>query len=263
MIGEVIAYAIVGTGAGILGGLLGITGGFVAIPCLLLIFHFIGLPTGYLMQLAVGTSLASMTFNALASTWAHHLRGNVMWSVVKKMSAGVVIGCLIGAILGAIVSSILVEMIFGLFAILMGIHYYRQKQLFKKNPAIPSTMKLNGIGLGIGMISTFVGIGGGPITMPMFSRYRISTGKAVGTSLALGFIISLFGAIAYLIVGLGETIYADTIGYIYIPAFIVLSITSFFAAPYGARLTTRLSPTKFKRIFGIALILVGIGMLLR
>lgn len=99
--------------------------------------------------------------------------------------------------------------------------------------------------------------------VPVFVRFKAPMKIAIGSSAATGFLISLTGAISYLYFGFGESYYEHTIGYIYIPAFIILAVTTFITAPCGARVAHKLDSDKLKQYFAIALIALGIFMLLR
>lgn len=90
-------FALVGVGAGLIGGLLGISGGLVTVPSLLFIFTYMGFPPDYVMHSAIGTSLASMVINALSSTVAHNQQGGVIWPLVKKLIPGLILGSILGA----------------------------------------------------------------------------------------------------------------------------------------------------------------------
>lgn len=263
LIAEYLAYAIVGILAGTLAGLLGISGGIVTIPCLVLIFHLLDFPSVYIMQLAIGTSLAAMVFNAIASTWSHHMHGGVMWDVVKKMTLGMIIGGIIGAFIGDNLPTAILELIFGVFAILIGVHLYRQKEIFEGTQTFPDKGKMNLWSVSIGALSTILGVGGGSMTVPLFVHFKMPMKKAVGTSAATGVVITLIGAISYLIFGLDEAFYSKSAGYIYLPAFAVLAVTTFFAAPLGVRLTYKVSAKRLKKIFGIVLVITGIAMMIR
>jgi uncharacterized protein len=255
--------AIIGLGAGILGGLLGISGGIITVPCLIYLFKLYGFPTVDLMQLAIGTSMAAMVFNAISSMKAHHDQGAINWSLVKRMLPGLILGCLVGAYLARLLPGTILELIFGCFAILLGIYFYRHKKLPDLGtPNLPSKPILNSLGFGVGAISNILGIGGGTMTVPLFVRLKIPLKSSVATSTATGFIISFLGALSYLILGLGETYYEMTIGFIYIPAFIVLAVTTFITAPFGARLAHRLHTDHLKKVFAVCLVVVGIAMVL-
>jgi uncharacterized protein len=257
-----IAYAIVGAGSGLLAGLLGMSGGIITVPCLLFIFTYMGFPTVELMQLAIGTSLAAMVFNSLSSTYTHNKNRAVNWKLVKKMIPGLILGCIVGAYLGHILPNTILELIFACFAILLGFYFFRHKELpdVGSHP-LPNKAVLNGFGFVVGAISNILGIGGGTMTVPLFVGFKIPMRVAVGSSAATGFMITLAGAIAYLIFGLGESFYDYTFGYIYLPAFAILSVATFFAAPYGARMSHRMGTATLKRYFALSLMAVGLSML--
>ena len=70
-------YMSVGVFAGFSAGLLGVGGGLVVVPVLLMIYQSQGLAPDHLAHLAVGTSLASIVFTSISSLLAHHHRGAV------------------------------------------------------------------------------------------------------------------------------------------------------------------------------------------
>ena len=261
MIFALIAYAVVGAISGLLAGLIGISGGLITIPCLVLIFHMLDFAPVYLMQVAIGTSLAAMTFNALAATWSHNRRGTVLWKLVKRMLWGLILGCIIGAFLGHIMPTVILQILFGVFACVVGFYFFMQKPFYEKDHPLPTQGTINAIGFVVAAISNILGIGGGTMTMPVFLAFRIPMVKAVATSAATGLIITACGALSYLFFGLGDNFYPHSIGYIYLPAFGVLAVTTFFAAPFGARLTTVISAQRLKKYFAIALMAAGILML--
>lgn len=255
------AFAIVGLGSGLLAGLLGMSGGIVTVPCLLFIFSLMGFPSVALMQLAIGTSLAAMVFNSLSSTYAHHRRGGVNWKLVRRLIPGLICGCIIGAFLGHILPNHVLQLIFGIFAILLGFYFYLHKEFSDvETHSLPNRIILSLVGLIVGGISNILGIGGGTMSVPLFVSFRLSMKEAIATSAATGFLITLTGAIAYLIFGLGEKHYAHTFGYIYLPAFAILAVTTFIAAPYGASLTHTMDKDRLKRYFALSLMAVGLVM---
>jgi uncharacterized protein len=264
MILMLVICAIIGLTAGILGGLLGISGGIITVPCLIYLFKFYDFPTVDLMQLAIGTSLAAMVFNAISSMKVHQDKGAINWKLVKRMLPGLILGCLVGSYLGGLLPGAILQLIFGSFAILLGIYFFRHKKLPDLGtPNLPSLAILNSLGFGVGALSNILGIGGGTMTVPLFVKLKIPIKSSVASSTATGFIISLLGAFSYLLIGLGQNIYEMSLGYIYLPAFTILAITTFASAPYGARLAHRLDSARLKMIFGACLFLIGIAMIVR
>ena len=256
---------VIGAVAGLLGGLLGISGGIITVPALVYLFKYYGFPSVNLLQLAIGTSLAAMVFNTIGSMIGHHVvKGAIQWSVVKKMLPGLVLGCLVGAYFAHIVPSSILELIFGLFAIILGVNFYRYQGLHRLGPdKIPLSSHLNGLGFGVGAISNILGIGGGTMTVPLFVRLKVNLKSAVATSTVTGFIITLIGAVAYLILGLGETYYESTLGFIYLPAFYILAPATCIFAPLGAKLSHKMNTDHLKKVFAICLMVVGALMVLK
>jgi uncharacterized membrane protein YfcA len=112
-------------------------------------------------------------------------------------------------------------------------------------------------------LSNALGVGGGVLSIPVFTAYRLPIRNAIGTSAAAAFIITLVGAFGYLIFGLNETYYKYTVGYIYLPAFCIIAATTFIAAPFGAHLTRSMDARSLKRLFAVILFIIGISMFLR
>ncbi len=255
-----IAYLVIGSVAGILAGLLGIGGGIVTVPCLLLVFNLLGYPQTYLMHMAIGTSLAAMVFNTISSTCAHHKRHGVLWNIVRKMLPGLVIGSVLGAVSAEYLSGIILEIFFGCFLIGIGILFLRKHQPHLEEHKLPSPPVFTLISAGIGWLSNLLGIGGGVITVPVLTSFKVQSKKAIGTSAATSLCISSIGALSYLWIGLGKLPFHETVGYINLPAFALIGIATFIAAPIGAKWTHQLSEHVLKRFLGVMLVLVGAAM---
>ena len=256
------AYLVIGITAGFIGGLLGLSGGVVSIPCLVLIFHLIKFPQSYLVHTAIGTSLSAMVLNGISSTSAHSKHKGVDWKIVYKMIPGIFLGCLLGAFVAHFLSGIILEMIFGLFILLLGIYMLWHKKTKKESSLHPSPTFYSLWGLGIGSFSSLLGLGGGVFTVPFLLSIQRSEKKAIGTSAALGLLITFIAAIGYLYFGLEVATAKGSIGYIYLPAFFILSLAAFFSAPFGAKIAHQIEGRKLKKIFGGSLIAIGILMIL-
>ena len=91
-----LAFLGVGILAGLIGGLLGLSGGVVTVPALVFIFPAIGIPEEQVTHMAIGTSLAAMVFNGIVSTWSHHRRQGVVWDLFLSLLPWITIGALFG-----------------------------------------------------------------------------------------------------------------------------------------------------------------------
>ena len=88
------ACAGVGAGAGFLGGLLGIGGGVVIVPALLLLFEWQGFPTATAAPVAVATSLATIIATSISAARAQIRRGSVDWAIVRAWTPALLVGSL-------------------------------------------------------------------------------------------------------------------------------------------------------------------------
>ena len=159
-----LSYALLGLFAGAMAGLLGVGGGLIIVPLLAGLFAGQGFAEQHLMQLAVGTSLATIVFTSLSSTWAHHRRGAVNWAVMRQLSMGIVTGAWLGGVLAVWLGGLLLAGLFGLFELLVA-----AQMAFGKPPAAhrthPGRLRNLVSGALIGAVSTLLGIGGGTLTV--------------------------------------------------------------------------------------------------
>lgn len=257
-----VAYLVIGAVAGVLGGLLGIGGGVVTVPCLLYVFHLLDFPQPYIMHMAIATSLAAMIFNTAAATWAHNKRHAVLWDVFKKMLPGLVVGSILGAIIAIWLSGVFLEIIFGLFLFVLAWFFYRKKAVAVGTYKLPSTPRLSFYSCCIGALSNILGIGGGSMVVPLLTTFKIADKNAIGTSAAATLVTTVLGAVSYLILGWGDAPSTETVGLIDLPAFFIIGVVSFFCAPIGARWTHEISPEKVRKIFAIVLVLTGLSLII-
>ena len=257
----IIAFLLLGSIVGIMAGLLGIGGGGIMVPILTSIFLLLGMPIEKVVHLALGTSMAAIVFTSVSSLRAHHLRGGVIWSYVKSMSPGIIVGTFIATFIAAYANSLFLAVFFSMF-----MAYVSLQMFLNKKPALHG--KPNGVqhlffvGSGIGAISALVSIGGGSLTVPYLVSKNVDIKKAIGTSAAIGLPISISGTLGYIINGWGNTSLDNyVLGYVYLPAVLLISITSFICAPLGVRLVHYLPVQIIKKIFALLLIILSIKML--
>ena len=66
---SLLTFVCVGVFAGLIGGMLGLSGGVITVPSLIFIFPLFGIPEDQATHMAIGTSLAAMILNGTVSTW--------------------------------------------------------------------------------------------------------------------------------------------------------------------------------------------------
>jgi uncharacterized membrane protein YfcA len=82
--------------------------------------------------------------------------------------------------------------------------------------------------------------------------------NAVAISSACGLLIAVVGTISYAILGWQKTgLPEGSVGYIYVPAFLGIVISSMLTAPVGAKLANKLPTKQLKRYFSLLLFVVA------
>nr|VFK25311.1 MAG: Uncharacterized membrane protein YfcA [Candidatus Kentron sp. MB]VFK33469.1 MAG: Uncharacterized membrane protein YfcA [Candidatus Kentron sp. MB]VFK76228.1 MAG: Uncharacterized membrane protein YfcA [Candidatus Kentron sp. MB] len=260
---DIISLLLLGAVAGILAGLLGIGGGVVIVPIL---FSLLGanaeIPATHLMHIALGTSLATIVITSLSSIRAHHGRKAVQWSLVWKLTPGLVMGVLVGAMIADVLPGDGLRMFFGVFLLLVSLQLGFEFQVSSQRPT-PGWLGMSMAGLIIGKVSALVGIGGGTLTVPFLLWCNVPVRHAVATSAAGGFPIAVAGTMGFMLTGWHVTdLPVWSSGYVYWPAFFAIAPVSLLFAPLGAKLAHTLPVARLKKFFALYLAVVGINMLL-
>lgn len=255
-----IEFALIGVVAGYLAGFLGIGGGFVVVPALTFLFLQDPATAPWAIHMAVATSLCTMLVTSLSSIVAHQRKKAIRWTLVRSLTGGLLIGALIGAAVADQLHGESLVRVFAVFAILAGLQLLLGRQPRGERP-LPGQPAATAVGVIIGGISSLVGIGGGALTGPWQLWHGIRAQNAVATSAACGYPIAIAGTLGFVVFGLGNGLPNGALGYVHLPAFFGIALTSALAAPLGVATVHRLTPKLVKRLFGGFLMLVGLRML--
>lgn len=255
-----LVYLALGLVAGFVAGLLGVGGGLIMVPVLSWAYASQGFASAYNIHLALGTSMAVIVLTSVSSLRAHHGHGAVDWPTVGRMAPGIVAGTLAGSLAAAWLSDTGLKVFFTVFL------FYAATQMllgFKPKPSRPmpgwSGMSLAG-GV-IGLVSSWVGIGGGTLTVPFLLWCNTHLRRAIGTSAAVGFPIALAGTLGYALSGRTVAgLPGGSLGFVYLPALAAIAAGSWLTAPLGARATHRWPVATVKKLFAGLLYILGIRM---
>lgn len=257
--------ALLGAGilAGFAAGLFGIGGGFIVVPALFWVLPLLGAGKAELAHVAIGTSLATIVVTSLRSVQAHARRGAVDFDVLKGWAPWIVVGVGAGVLLASRVPGHGLALIFGGGVALMALHFLfpllKGRQVAE---AMPSGAARAGIAGGLGAFSSLLGIGGGTIAIIVMTLCGKSIHRAIATAAGMGFIIAVPGVIGFMIIGRHAIgLPWGSVGYVNLPAALIITSTSILSAPWGASAAHRLSPAILGRVFGIYLLFIGYVMI--
>jgi len=259
---DIIAYLAIGAFAGIAAGLLGIGGGLVIVPLLLIVFSWSQtLPYELHAHIAIATSLATIIFTAISAIIAQQKKKAIIWSIFLFMLPGVLIGSYAGAWIALWLPRDPLLTIFSLFMLLVGVKMWTAWTPTNIQPSFSSIERLP-VGFVIGCVSSIVGIGGGTMTVPYLNLSKIQIQKAIAVSSALGLPIAISGSLGFYFNSLvNQQIIEKSWGYIYLPAFITIIVVSVFTARYGVYLSHKLDKHVLSKIFAVLLFAQAIKIL--
>ena len=258
----IVELALLGLCTGFLAGLLGIGGGMIMVPFLTIILGGRGVAPDLAVKMAIATSMATIIFTSLSSVRAHHKRGSVRWDIVKLLAPGIVLGAGLASLgVFALLKGAWLALLFAAF-----VAFSASQMLLNKKPqaarTLPGSAGLLGAGSVIGFLSGLVGAGGGFVSVPFMTWCNVAIHNAVATSAGLGFPIALANVVGYVVSGQRvDDLPAASLGYVYLPALLVIAVASVLMAPQGVRAAHALPVQSLKRVFASVLYLLAAYML--
>ena len=254
-------YLVIGAAVGFMAGLLGIGGGMIMVPMLVFVFTAKGFPAQHLMHVAIATSMSTILFTSLSSVRAHHQRAGVDWPVARAIAPGILAGSFAASMIAGFIPTRPLAMFFTAF-----MFYAASQMLFAVKPrgtrALPGPGGLFAAGATIGALSSLVAAGGAFLSIPFLAWCNVPLRRAIGTAAAIGFPIALAGSAGYVLNGLRASgLPEGSLGYIHLPALLLVAVTSMLAAPLGARLAHRMPVAKLRVVFALMLYALGARML--
>ena len=261
---RIIIFAVVGLVSGFVAGLFGIGGGTIRMPIFIYLFPWLGIAHSVTMHVATATSLALIIPSAIASTRKHYKLGDLDVGFFKTWGIGLFIGVVIGSILLPYGSTEILQALFSIYIILVGLYiaFSRGRFTFAQQP--PKGAKTVGISSIVGFIAAMTGTSGGTLTTPILSAFNMQLERAMAIAAATGLISGTVGAIGAIIGGWNaKDLPSYTFGYVDLVIFLVMMPTVMIAAPMGVSASHKMSEQTLQLTYAILLIIVGIDLLRR
>ncbi len=233
-----------GFAAGILGSMIGLGGGIIVVPVL----TFLGFPP----TVAASNSLFAALSNSIASTISYSRQKRIEYFLGLKLGLLAIPGTILGAIISTDIAPDIFKILFGFVLVASAIYIFLRKQIESREKVISKQMILFAIGSSFfaGIISSFFGIGGGIIFVPlMVVGMGMSMKKAAPTSQLILLFASLSGVIVHSILGHPDFLQAG-----------FLAIGSFFGGLVGAKLSLSIKERNLKILVSVV-ILIAAGKL--
>ncbi|MDC0927536.1 sulfite exporter TauE/SafE family protein [Nitrosopumilus sp.] len=230
-----------GFAAGILGSMIGLGGGIIIVP----ILTFLGFPP----TVAASNSLFAAFSNSVASTISYSRQKRIESSLGLKLGLLAIPGTILGAIISTDIAPDIFKILFGFLLIASSVYIFLRKQVESRKKIISKQLIIFIIGSSFfaGIISSFFGIGGGIIFVPlMVVGMGMSMKKAAPTSQLILLFASLSGIITHSILGHPDFLQSG-----------FLAIGSFFGGLVGAKLSLSVKEQNLKILISIVLLIAS------
>ncbi|KAF6244564.1 sulfite exporter TauE/SafE family protein [Nitrosopumilus sp. b2] len=237
-------FILLGFVAGVLGSMIGLGGGIIVVPVL----TFLGFPP----TTAASNSLFAALSNAVASTISYSRQKRIEYSLGLKLGLLSIPGTVLGAVVSSDVAPDIFKILFGFVLIASAAYIFLRKRIEtkEKKTSIQMMVFVAGASFFAGIISSFFGIGGGIVFVPlMVVGMGMAMKKAAPTSQMILLFASSSGVIVHSLLGHPDFIQAG-----------FLAIGSFIGGLVGARLSIDIKE-RYLQILVSVVILIAAGKL--
>ncbi|OGO83857.1 MAG: hypothetical protein A2203_10285 [Chromatiales bacterium RIFOXYA1_FULL_46_5] len=253
-------FIFAGVAGGLLLGLIGVGMALVTVPFLTFMLPSLGFSADVAPVIALGSSMLIAAIGSISSLRVHHQKGTINWGLIRLMLPASLIGVVLGSLLVTRLPALWLQCIFAAFLLYVAFSMLKPSTKAAQLQDPPSNQILRWFPALVGVTGSFIGAGGGVLMVPFLSRF-MAMPKAVASSVAVGFPVTVFGAISYML-QTAPVAHPDLIGAVYWPAVLGMSIGSVVAAPLGVQLATIVPAALLKKLFACVLLLIALKMLL-
>ena len=261
LLAAVLAAGLVG---GLIAGLFGVGGGTVIVPALFYAFEVLGLGGAANLHVAIGTSLMTIVATSWRSLGAHRAHGAVDETVLKTWTPWVGLGALIGAAVAGLTSLEGLAVVYGVCLAVVAAQMGLLPERFALARDLPTGWGRRGVGAGIGLLSAMMGIGGGSFGGMLMTLFGRPIHQAVATASGFGVAIGAAATVGFVVFGWDAPGRPPlSLGYVNVPAAVLMALLTTLVAPYGARLAHRLDRRVLKKAFAVYLLFTAALVLVK
>jgi len=178
--------------------------------------------------------------------------------IVKSFGVFVMFGIIVGTIFAANLKTAYLILFFSIITMFFAFYFLISKEKMKPMQNKMKMMHKIILGSLSGFFAAPMGIGGWLINVPILKLFGYSINQAIGSSAALGFLVSILGSLGFAISGT----YLDTevplsFGFVNIPAFLIFIPITMLMAKIGAKTVHQINKQTINRLFGVFLLIVS------
>jgi len=252
----ILLFLAIGFSAAILGALIGVGGGFMMVP----IFVFMGITKNY----AVALSLFVIIFTAVSATIQYVRKRTINYRLGLIYVPFTIVGALFGAYLLTLISNLIFKIVFSglvVYAVIRLLFIKREED----PPQLPQVKQRRSYywvilwGFLSGFTANFLGIGGGIISVPIFTLFFLeSMHVATSTSLFVMIFTASFSSLQNYITGRFNFQYID-MPLVYLG--LIIALGAVIGAQIGSLIQTRLKGRNLQILFGVFMMSIALPLL--
>ena len=229
-----------GFAAGVLGSIVGLGGGIIAVPAM----TFAGFPPA----LAASNSLFAAFSNSVASTVSYARQKRVEFGIGIKLGLMCIPGTILGAFVSDMMTPVTFQILFAFVLIASAVYIFIKRAIDEKPYNKTALMMIFSAGASFfaGIISSLFGIGGGIVFVPL-----MVIGRAAPTAQLILMFASLSGLLVHSALGHPD----------YLQAFF-LAVGAFGGGLLGARLSLEIKERKLKILVTIVLLVAAVKLII-
>ena len=260
----VLIFLLIGFSTGIFIGMLGIGGGLFFVPALYFLLPYSGIDQSAVPYYAISLSLFAGAIASSFSSALHFRLGNIDTKKALLFALGSTCAAFISVIFVIDVDPLILKTIFAVVLFIIAVKMILDS-VWKMQTQRSSKLNvgyLPPIGIGVGILAAFTGLGGGIIFFPVLHYlFLLDTKKAIGTSSAITAATMIFASLAFYL-NRNDWMGANQMSSIYFIVGVPLGIGAMLGARVGVNFVRKSNSSVLKKIFSFLLIIVVIKIIL-
>jgi uncharacterized membrane protein YfcA len=240
---ELLAYAALGTSAGVLVGCVGI-GGVIIVPALVYL-------AGYSLPTAIAAAMCAFVASGVVGSYAYTKAGSIRWRMTAWTWAGALPCAFAGALLVNALSPTFLELAIALLTAGAGLHVLVGRREAPSHDRTLSAPTLAVVGAATGFLSALTGTGGPLVLVPILVALDVPILASIGLAQTIQLPVAAAATGGYWLSGA-----------LYVPLALTLAAGIALGTWVGAKAAQRVPTGTLRKVVAALLVAVGGAMLL-